>query len=53
MCCVQVLYGVTQTQARWKSCVDSVASEYMPFAAGQLYVKSYFSPTAKTKVFTL
>ncbi|XP_070185061.1 neprilysin-1-like [Littorina saxatilis] len=45
----KVLLGVTQAQARWKTCVDDVGSTFMPTAVGQLYVKNYFTPTAKQK----
>ncbi|KAK7093870.1 endothelin-converting enzyme 1-like [Littorina saxatilis] len=45
----KVLYGVTQTRARWKTCVDRLGSTFMPTAVGQLYVNTYFSPAAKHK----
>ena len=49
-CCWQVLYGVTQTRARWKTCVDNMARSFMPTAVGQLYAKAYFTASAKAKV---
>ena len=49
-CCWQVLYGVTQMPARWKTCVDNMARSFMPTAVGQLYAKAYFTASAKAKV---
>ena len=41
---------MTQTRARWKTCVDNMARSFMPTAVGQLYAKAYFTASAKAKV---
>ena len=40
---------MTQTRARWKTCVDKMVKSFMPTAVGQLYTKAYFNARRQGK----